>query len=275
MFGALALVSSIMWGTADFGAGRLSTRLPVPAVVGGSQFFGLVLMIVVATATSEWSADLGYLPWGLLAGGLGVAGLMCFYAALASGPNGVVAPITSTGVLMPLLVGVAIGSWPTVTQWWGVVTIMVGLVLTGLPELRSGGSRTAVMLALLAAVFFGGSLTAIGQGSQVSVVMTMTSMRFLVVGGLIVVALRFRTVGGIRRTDLPALSAVGVLDVGANLTYGLSTTFGQLAVSAVLASLYPVVTMILAWWVLREKLRPIQYAGVLAVLVGVALSIGQ
>ncbi len=268
---ALALVSSLMWGGSDFIAGRLAGRLPVLSVVAGSQVFGLLLTLVLATATGSWGEPLSYLPWAALAAASGAAGLALFYSALAAGKMGVVAPIASAGVLVPFFVGVAVGQLPSVGQLVGVLAAFVGLIMATGPELSGFASRRTVIMAAIAAALFGTCLTAIAGGSQTSAVMTMTTMRIMIVATLLTVGVILRTRGGLTRQDVPLLVVIGTLDVGANLSYGIATTHGELAISAVLASLYPVVTMMLAWRILHERLRTVQYLGVAAVLAGVAL----
>lgn len=268
---ALALLSSAMWGSSDFLAGRLAGRHPALAVVAGSQIFGLLLMLVMATATGSWGEPLSYLPWAAVAASSGAVGLVLFYSALATGTMGVVAPIAAAGVLVPFFAGVFAGDSPGAGQLVGVGVAFTGLVLATGPELGVIGRQRAVAKAGLAAVLFGTSMAAIAQGSLTSPVMTMTAMRAFIVPTVLLVAVMVGTVGGLRWRQFPMLALVGTLDVGANLTYGFAAAQGQRAISAVLASLYPVVTMLLAWLVLRERLRPVQYWGVGAVMLGIAL----
>ena len=128
-----------------------------------------------------------------------------------------------------------------------------------------------MLLAALAAVAFGVALLAIGRGAEHSTVMTLVGMRSTSVAGFAVLALVVRSVGGVRPRDLPALAAVGACDLAANLAFGVASTLGLLSITAVLGSLYPVATVLLALFVLKERLLPVQWAGVGAALVGVAL----
>jgi drug/metabolite transporter (DMT)-like permease len=88
---------------------------------------------------------------------------------------------------------------------------------------------------------------------------------------VVIAVLVFRSKGGLTPRDLPVLAFVGLLDAAANVTYGVATTLGLLSTTAVLGSLYPVVTAILAAVVLKERLRPVQYAGVCVTMLGVVL----
>lgn len=276
----LALLSSGLWGSADFFGGLMSRRLPPIAVVAWSQSSGLVVGLVVATVVGAWSDPSGWLPWAVLAGASGALGLIAFYAALASGTMGVVSPIAALGAVVPLLAGVLAGEQPSALQRVGIGVALLGAVLASGPELRGRGDGAAaartrsVVLAALAAVAFGVALLAIGRGAEHSPVLTLVGMRGTSVLGFVVLALVVRSVGGVRARDLPALAAIGSCDLAANLCFGIASTLGLLSITAVLGSLYPVATVVLARFVLAERLLPVQWAGVAAALVGVALIAG-
>lgn len=267
----LALMSSLMWGTSDFLGGTMSRRLPVAAVVLGSQCCAFVVMVVVATATGSWGAPTGYLVWGAAAGLTGLTALTLFYAALASGTMGIVSPIAALGVLIPLGLGLLMGQLPTGGQYLGIALALIGIVLASGPELSGAASPRPVLLALGSAVGFGLALAFIARGSETSVIMTMTTMRtvslVIAVGALAVT----RSLGGLRPRDVPMLTVVGGFDVLANVSYGLATQSALLPVVAVLGSLYPVATVLLARYVHHERLAPVQYAGIGVALTGVAL----
>ena len=106
MAALLALLSSLLWGGADFLGGTVSRRLPALLVVGASQFAGLLAITLVAVASGELDAPTGYLPWAVAAGIAGLIGLVAFYSALAMGTMGVVSPIAALGVTS--VVGTAI-----------------------------------------------------------------------------------------------------------------------------------------------------------------------
>ncbi len=267
----LALLSSAMWGTADFLGGSLSRRRPVLAVVGWSQLAGLVLMIVTATVTGSWGTDLAYLPWAVLASVSGFLGLIAFYTALAIGTMGIVSPVAALGVLVPLSLALFGGEAPTSVQVLGIVLAVIGVVLASGPELSGSAGGRPVALALLSAVLFGAALVGIARGSQTSAVMTMTGMRASTVICFAVVLAVARTAGGITRADVGPLVTVGFFDVAANVAFGLATAAGLLSVTSVLGSLYPVVTVLLAWWFYGERLRAVQYVGVVGALTGVVL----
>lgn len=273
----LALLSSGMWGTADFVAGELSRRRAALAVVGAAQIIGLGFMLVVATATGAWWAAIpvgDYLVWAALASIAGIIGLGSFYTALASGRMGVVSPIAALGVLVPLAAGLLQGDQPTPVQLVGIVIAICGVVLASGPEVSGGVGLKPLLLACLAALMFGLFLVFVAYGSQASAVLTMTSQRMVSATIAVIAVLVLRSVGGLQRSDGPRLLLIGVFDVSANLLFGLATTFGLLAIISVLGSLYPVVTVVLAWLVLKERLLPAQTAGIAAAFAGVAMISG-
>jgi drug/metabolite transporter (DMT)-like permease len=276
----LALLSSVLWGSADFFGGILSRRLPAVVVVASSQLAGLVAVAVVAVAAGAFNSPTGYLPWAVAAGLTGVIGLVAFYAALAAGTMGVVSPIAALGVVVPVVVGIAQGERPGALQVVGITVAIAGVVLASGPELSGRAGVRPLVLAVVAAFGFGGALLSIAKGSRDSTVMTLLTMRVTsvtVVGvAVAVLAVRARRAGAPRGPRLEArdvafLALVGVADAAANLTFGWASTRGLVSVVAVLGSLYPVVTVLLAWVLLHERLGRLQTLGVAGALVGVVL----
>jgi drug/metabolite transporter (DMT)-like permease len=272
----LSLLASLTWGTADFLGGTAARRLPVTAVVAVSQAAALVGLVVVAAASDGLTASTAYLGWALLAAGFGVVGLTAFYSALAMGTMGVVAPIAALGVAVPVVVGVSTGDRPTGWQGLGVAVAVAGVVLASGPEVRAGvpggaAGRRALLLAGVAAVGFGAVIVCVAHGARTSTLMTLLVMRAASVTLLLGLAAVGRARVGVRRADLPMLVAVGAGDVGANAMFAVASTEGLLSIVAVLSSLYPAVTVVLARVVHSERLRPVQGIGVLAAIAGVVL----
>jgi drug/metabolite transporter (DMT)-like permease len=267
----LSLLSSLMWGTADFLGGAVSRRLPALAVYGISQVVGFALLVTLATATGSWGTEPGYWPWAIGASVLGLIGMVAFYTALSIGPMGIVSPLVSVSVVIPVAVGLIGGELPTSLQILGILLATMGILLASGPELSGAESAKPLVLAGAALLAFGGMFVFMAKGSEVSALMTMTGMRVTSVVMYIPILLWARSFGGARPRDLVPLGAIGVLDAGANVLFGVATTIGLLATTAVLGSLYPVVTAVLAAILLRERLRPVQYAGVAVALGGVLL----
>lgn len=276
MAAVLALLSSLLWGGADFLGGTVSRRRPAALVVGASQLVGLIAIGVVAVAAGALGDDRGYLPWAVVSGLAGLVGLVCFYAALASGTMGVVSPIAALGVVVPVLVGLARGERPATLQMVGIAMAVLGVVLASGPELSGRAGARPLVLALVAALGFGLALLFIAEGSRSSTLMTLVTMRLTsvtVMAVVLAVAVRRVDRSGMRldRRDVALVALVGVGDVAANLAFGLASTRGLVSVVAVLGSLYPVVTVLLARILHGERLAPAQTLGVAGALGGVAL----
>jgi drug/metabolite transporter (DMT)-like permease len=273
----LALLSSLLWGGADFLGGTVSRRRNAALVVGVSQAAGLLTIFVVAVLAGALDDDTGYLPWAILAGAAGVVGLVSFYAALAAGTMGVVSPIAALGVVVPVLAGLAQGERPSGWQLAGIAVAIAGVVLASGPELSGKAGARPVLLAAVAAVGFGVALLAIARGSQHSTLMTLTTMRLTSVS-LLAAALLVALGRGIPRStftldrrDLALVAMVGIADLSANLTFGLASRRADVSVVSVLGSLYPVVTVLLARAFHGERLGRLQSTGVAGALAGVVL----
>lgn len=312
----LATLSSLLWGTGDFLGGTLSRRVHPLAIIRASHGLGAMVMVVVVTVAGEWGRT-GAVGWGVAAGLLSLIGLATFYAALAAGTMGVVAPVAATGVVVPVGVGLARGEDPGLLALTGIVVTIVGLVLVSGPE-RMGRRRPApevgatpatpatvhagpsatieeavvagtvdadlptdghvlstvgpLALAAISALTFGTAQTLVAQGAATSVALSLLSMRAATaLTGTLLLATLLRRATRPARRDLPATAAIAGTDTSAVATFAVASTMGSLSISAVLASLYPAITALLAWRVHGERLRPVQVAGVVVTLTGVAL----
>ncbi len=269
----LALAASALWGTSDFGGGLISRRLDPSAAVLISQALALAGLLALLPFMA---VPVG--PYMLIAAAAGVVAtlsLAAFYRAMATAPMSLVAPITATGVGIPVLVGVARGEHLSAFQLAGILVTLIGVVLASGPELRSGVlvRRQALGFAIGAAVGFGVAYTLLALAATSGVYGTLLVQR---IGGLVVlgpIVLRAGILSAVRLTArrIAALAAIGGCDVVANGSYALAASRGTLAIAAVLASLYPVVTALLARGILAERLRPVQGIGVIAALGGVLL----
>ncbi|MFF2778450.1 EamA family transporter [Streptomyces sp. NPDC058052] len=286
MTAVFALATALLWGFADFGGGLLTRRIPALTVVVVSQCIAVVVLGTVVVATAAWTEAGPELWYAVAAGVVGPAAMLAFYKALALGPMGVVSPLGSLGVVVPVTVGLVLGDRPGLFQVGGIVAAVVGIVLAGGPELRGAPvQRQAVLLTLFAAFGFGAVMALIAEAST-----TVTGLflalfvqrvtNVAVGGGALYLSVRrggraLPEEGfGVIRSALPALAFVGLADVAANGTYALAAQRGPVLVAAVLASLYPVVTALAAFGVLRERLRAIQAAGAGLALVGTVLIAG-
>ena len=275
----LALFSSLLWGAADFLGGNLTKKYKAVAVTAVSQSFGLLFGVLVIIFSSSWLAPTlswdGYVIPGVLAGLMGFGGLTAFYAGLATGRMGVVSPISSLSVFIPLTVAIVGGEKPTNMQMIGMAIALLGGFCASGPEIRGGLSAKPLVFATIAAFGFGGAITLIAKGSQTSAIMTMTTMRFTTFIVALILLARFRTIGGFSKKELPILILIGGADFFGNLLLGVATTKGLVSLAVVLGSLFPIVTALLAFKFLHERLHKVQYLGVVLAISGVViLSLG-
>jgi drug/metabolite transporter (DMT)-like permease len=276
MAALLALISSGLWGAADYHAGNLSKKFPPTAVLAVTQIIGLIFGLVLATASGSWSAQAlgseGYLLPGIAAGFCGYVGLICLYRALATGRMGVVSPISAMSALIPLLYAIFfLDERFSTLVTMGVVLALLGAFMASGPEVSQGLPLKPVVLALGAAVGFGACLAFMAEGSQSSAVMTMVSMRAATLIASISILIRLRGTGGMGKANIPLLVFIGVADFSANLILGVATTKGLVSLANVLGALYPIVTSLLAFVFLKERLHKVQYAGIISAVMGVAL----
>lgn len=284
MTALFALATSLLWGLADFGGGLLTRRTPALTVVVVSQSIAAVVLGTVVIATGAWHEADDRLWFAVAAGAVGPVAMLSFYKALALGPMGVVSPLGSLGVAVPVSVGLVVGERPGLLQFAGVAVAVAGIVLAGGPELRGAPvRRQAVLLTLLAAFGFGAVMALISEASTtvtgLFLALFVQRVTNIAVGGT-ALYVSVRRGGRALPEDggravvvaaLPALAFVGLADVAANGTYAIAAQNGPVTVAAVLASLYPVVTALAARGVLGERLRGIQAAGAGLALVGTVL----
>ncbi|MFD2092471.1 EamA family transporter [Blastococcus deserti] len=271
----LALASAAVYGAADFLGGLASRRTSVFGVVALSQLIGLVALL----ALLPWlggpvgANDLG---WGAAAGLAGAAGLLVFFRALSRGVMSVIAPVTAvTAAAVPVLVGLLageeIGPWAAA----GIALALAAVVLVsaegGLSALRA--ARPASLApALAAGTAFGFFFVLLDRTSDGSGVTPLAAARLASVVLVVVVALVGRRSLGVSRPALGLVAASGIGDMSANALFLLATQAdGQLAITGVLASLYPVSTVVLAQLLLRERLVGAQLAGLGTAVAAVVL----
>lgn len=275
----LALFSSVLWGGADFEGGRLAKRLPAIAVTGTSQAIGLIFGLSIVVATGQWRAPAfghhGYVISGVIAGISGYLGLVFLYAGLASGRMGVVSPISSLCAIIPVTVALLSGEHVPYLKGIGIAVALIGAFCASGPEISQGLPLRPVLYAVGAAAGFGTALVFMARGSVVSALMTMVTMRMTTFIVSSSIAIKSRSVGGIQSSDLPKLVFIGVADFSANLLLGIASTRGLLSTVMVLGSLFPIMTAVLAFKILHERLHRVQYAGIVLAVVGVAIISGS
>jgi uncharacterized membrane protein len=271
----LALACALVWGAADFYGGLAARRAAALAVVATSHVVGLVLLLLLLPwlGGDPRPADLA---WGAGAGIAGGAGLALFYRALAGGVMSVVAPVTAvTAAAVPVLAGVLGGERLGAPAAAGIVLALAAVTLVsaqgGLCSLRAA-RPASVWPALVAGTVFGLFFVLLDHTGEDAGLSPLIGSRVVSVALVVCLALAGGRSLSIPRPALPMVVGVGIGDVSAGALFLLATqTGGPLAITGVLASLYPVSTVVLAQVVLRERLVATQAAGLAAAGVAVVL----
>ncbi len=266
-----ALAASITWGAGDFSGGLATRRAQVLSVVVGAYTVGFIMLIALALLWSEPFPTTLDVIWGSLAGLAGAVGLVAFYQALAVGRMGIVAPIAAMlSAATPVLFAAFIEGLPGPVQLIGFVLafIAVGLI-SGLGVVK--GRPKGLGLALLAGMGFGSFFILISRVSHGSVfwplaAARLSSLLFL----LAVVLIRHQKVLP-EKSVWPVVLLAGALDVAGNVFFVLATHAGRLDVAAILSSLYPAVTVLLATIILKERVTRLQAIGIVVALVAIPL----
>lgn len=269
-----ALAASTAWGSADFFGGLKARRHSALAVLFTIEVSGLLVAIVVMAIAQDPFPSTRATLCALGAGTAGIVALGAFYRALAIGTMSIVAPISATGVVLPVIVGIATGDRPGPVVIAGLVITTVGVIIASREvhedEQRATAARNAILLALLASVGFGLYFIGADVAADDSVLWTVLLGRSVAIP-FVGIAMLARDVRLPRGEDLAVLCAAGATDLGATALYGLANTHGDLSIVSVVGSLYPIATILLARAILDERVRAVQAAGVAAALAGVAL----
>ncbi len=279
MTALLALVSSVFIGSADFFGGRASRTANGIQVATFVAIVGLPLTLVVAAAYGAEAITRSDVMWSSLAGATVAAGLGCFYLGMGRGLISIVAPIAAvTGAVIPVAYGLVQGERPGTLAVVGLVIAFVAVAVVSLapseqhPETNVGVGPGVIALALTSGLFFGAFYIAFSRVSEDAGLWPITIQRSASIVVLVTLSLILvrQPLVGVRRL-LRIVLLIAVLEVAATVPLLLALQRGPVAIASVLASLYPVTTVLLAAFVLRERLSRLQLVGVGCALVSVAL----
>ena len=265
------LLSALTWGAGDFCGGLAAKRSSLLSVIVCSQIAGAILLILTARVVAEPVPSLPILLVGGVAGILGDIGLMALYSALSRGKMGVAAPVSAVvAAMIPVLFAAVAEGLPGALQAAGFVLAMTGIWLVARSE--SSAMRLADLgMPIVAGIGFGLFYIVINQVSVVAVYWPLAAARVASVAILSAAALILRRPLLPAAGQLPIIVASGLLDAGGNVFFALAALAGRLDIAAVLASLYPATTVVLAGLFLHERLSRPQTFGVVATLAAIAL----
>lgn len=274
----LGLAAALTYGAGDFVGGLVTRRAPLFTVVLLSQVAGTALLFASVPFFTDSGPTASALAWGGASGAAGATGVLFLYKGLAAGKMGVVAPITSVeAAVVPVVWGLASGERPGAVALAGVVVALLAVLLVaGFEPSAAAGPRTArlapgVADALVAGLAFGLFFVLLdGAGDDTGLWPLVGGRTASLTVLTVLVLVRRERISAAPGTRLPIVAA-GVLDVAANLLYLLSTREGLLSIVAVLTSMYPASTILLARVVLGERMGRLQLAGLGLAIAGVAM----
>jgi drug/metabolite transporter (DMT)-like permease len=266
----LALSASLMWGLADYAGGLLTRSREVFSIVLFSQLAGLVVIAaVVAGRGVGWPGTEAMLP-AALAGVLGAFTIVVFYLALSYGPVSIVAPVMAASAAIPVVYGLATGERPSHLQLAGLVITLAGVILVSLTTGDGHArGRRGIAFGILAAILLGTLLVIFSRAADADAYWAPLVLRASSIATTIAIVLVRRVRVRVERGVLVVIAAVGALDMLANLAYGVATTLQLLAITAVLSSLFPFVTVVLAHVHLGERVTRLQRGGSVLMMAGV------
>jgi drug/metabolite transporter (DMT)-like permease len=268
---ALALTAATCWGAGDFCGGLASRRSDPFRSVLMVYSIGLAVLLVVVAVRAERLPPFADLAWGALAGLFGMVGILLLFRGFAAGRMGIVAPVS--GVLataLPVVFNALTQGLPGVMQLAGFLVALIGIWLISRPE-KFGGRPAGLGLAILAGLCFGSFFITLDQVGTSSTFWPLIAGRVASIAGMLLYALIARRPIGLRQLPWGLFSVAGILDVAGNMFFLLAIQNGRLDVGAVLGSLYPAVTALLATFTLKENITRLQVVGVSAAMLAIIL----
>ncbi|MDQ5894154.1 MAG: family transporter [Actinomycetota bacterium] len=277
----LALASSLSYGVSDYLGGLKSRVLPLITVLMVSHAVALFAISATLAFTVGEMPDAKYFAYGMLAGACEAIGIAALYQGLAIGKMSIVAAVAATAPMVPVLFSALTGEVPGAIQALGIVVAVGGVCMLALGSQKENEPHAlsrpgvSIFFGLLTALGLGSFLLAMDAAAEGSVQWALITARITSVGLFAFAFLAIRPEGDLTPKDWGSLALIGLLILMADSLYAVAATKGLLSVVAVLSSLYPVVTILLARFHLGESLTRSQVTGIAIVLVGAAaLSVG-
>lgn len=260
---AYGLCSAIAWGAGDFSGGLATRRINVLLVVLWSQLIGAVVLVTLALVFGETVPAMATLMHGAMAGLVGAIGLAALYRGLAIGRMGIVAPISAlTAAMIPVGFGVFLEGMPSTIQLAGFALAVAAIGMISYSRGEGGIELQEWAHALAAGAGFGLFFVFIDRASGQAVLWPLVAARATSIPCMLTLVMLRKEMASPSKSHLLLLITVGLFDAAGNTFFALASRIGRLDISAVLASLYPASTVLLAWMILRERLLPRQWAGV-------------
>ena len=269
----LGMLASLGWGIGDFGGGLASRVAPVLGVLFTSQLASLSVGIPLLLLVREPAMTSSDVVLSAIGGALGASGLALLYRGLSVGRMGVVAPVAAMiTAALPVAYGVLTEGAPSELAIAGIGCAAVGVVLVSMTGSAPDGRPSGLWYGIVTGFLFGMfPIVANGISDDVLVapVVTVRIASIVTVGGFIL--LLRRQEWRVPRRYWPAMLGIGLVDMLATASYLAALSVGPLAIAAILTSLYPIVTVILAALVLKERISPVHAVGIGAAALAVVL----
>jgi uncharacterized membrane protein len=269
------LLSALSWGGGDFFGGLASRKAGAYRAVLYAEVIGLAMLFGALVFTGESQPPLQKMLLAGLAGAIGTGGLLILYQAMIVGQMSIATPVSALlAATLPVVVGTILDGLPSLPKLvgFGLALLAVWLVAQEDSPKSQLMRFSDLRLPLVAGVCFGTYFVLMHQASDSAVVWPMVASRtggsILMVGFMLTLRHDWRISNN---KAWPLVMVNAVLDVGGNIFYILASQTGRMDVSAVISSLYPGTTVLLAWLVLKEKINRLQWLGIAAALGAIAL----
>ena len=270
------LASALTWGAGDFTGGLAARKVGAFRSVFYAEVIGIVFLFIVVSVTGEPMLASRSAIFALVAGALGTIGLMLLYHSMATGVMSIAAPVSALlAAMLPVVVGMFTEGLP---DFLTVIGFGFALVAVWMVSQSEGGVKdilshlSDLKLPLLAGIGFGFYFVLMNEATSSGG--AFWPMIFSRTGGLTLITTYLivtRSEWKIDVSNLPIIAANGILDLGGNFFFILASQAGRLDVAAVLSSLFPGATVVLAWIFLKERLNRNQWIGIMAALIAIVL----
>jgi drug/metabolite transporter (DMT)-like permease len=269
-----ALTSAAVWGGGDFSGGQATRKSHQYQVLMLAALSGMVVLVISAILRGESFPTGRSVLWGAMAGGAGALGMAALYKALSMGNTASVAPTSAiTCAMLPVLYGILTVGLPKPAQLGGFALAFIGIwLLSRSPKAGEKTFREGILLAFLSGIGFGGFfifIAMVEKGQVFTPVLVARTVTLII--SFIMLRMNHIPRPGIASNPLALLA--GVLDTGGNIFYLLATNFTRLDIAALLSSFYPAGTVLLAGIILKEKVSPTQWAGMILCFLALILII--
>jgi drug/metabolite transporter (DMT)-like permease len=267
------LISSASWGAADFIGGLASKRTSAIRVLYLAEIAGFIPFLALAVVTREPIPPAVDFLWGAFSSLVGLSGLILLYRALAEGQMTIAAPVSALlAAVIPVIFGFFTLGVPSTATMFGFGLAFIAVWLISQTDSTNWRfSISELRLPLISGIFFGFYFILIHQATLNAFYWPLTSARFagLIALGLFAIVTRQPAMPPQEVWGLCIVN--GIMDIGGNAFYIFATQTGRIDVAAVLSSLYPAATVLLAWVVLKEKISLTQTMGIVSAFTAIIL----